>query len=173
MFERIGIPIFRVLYQKTLIMKKLILVACFALFVSASLSAQNYTTALGLGIDFGDGVTFVGPSVKHAFAEHHVGQAELGFEDGATAITALYQYHDQFENAGGLYWFAGGGASLFLIDGGDSLFSLRGTVGLDYKIPDVPLAFSFDWRPALALDSDVNDRFEAGAFGIGIRYVLN
>lgn len=153
-------------------MKRLALIAFFVLLLSITANAQNYTTALGLGIDFGDGVTYVGPSVKHAFAEHHVGQAELGFEDSATAITALYQYHDDFENAGGLNWFAGGGASLFLIDGGGSLFSLRGSVGLDYRIPNVPLAFSFDWRPALALDSDVADRFEAGAFGLGIRYVI-
>lgn len=154
-------------------MKKLVLAASFIVLFSLTANAQDYKTALGLGIDFGDGVTFVGPSVKHAFAEHHVGQAELGFEDGATAITALYQYHDNFENAGGLNWFAGGGASIFLVDGGDSFFALRGSVGLDYRIPDVPLAFSFDWRPALSLDSDVEDRFEAGAFGIGIRYVLN
>lgn len=154
-------------------MKKLILAVSFIVLLSVTASAQNYTTALGLGIDFGDGATYVGPSVKHVFAAHHVGQAELGFEDGATAITVLYQYHDALENAGGLNWFAGGGATIFLVDGGDSFFALRGSVGLDYRIPDVPLAFSFDWRPALFLDSNVGDRFEAGAFGLGIRYVLN
>lgn len=152
-------------------MKKFIITGIFACLLFINVKAQDYSTAIGLGIEFGDGATFVGPSVKHAFAEHHVGQAEIGFEDGATAITGLYQYHDSFEGADGLHWFGGGGATIWLIDGGDSLFFLRGTLGLDYKISGVPLAFSFDWRPALALDSDVDDRFDAGFFGLGIRYV--
>lgn len=154
-------------------MKKSILLVATVVLFTLSVNAQStYTTALGLGIDFGNGATFVGPSVKHFFSEHHAGQAEITFEDSVTALTALYQYHDGFEGASGLQWFGGGGMSLFLFDGG-SVFGLRGTLGLDYKINNVPLAFSFDWRPILALDSDVSDRFEAGVFGFGARYTFN
>lgn len=154
-------------------MKKSILFFAIALVFSVTMNAQStYTTALGLGIDFGNNATFVGPSVKHFFAENHAGQAEVTFENSVTAITALYQYHDGFNGADGLQWFAGGGTSIFLFDGGSS-FALRGTLGLDFKINNVPLAFSFDWRPALSLDSDVEDKFEAGAFGLGARYVFN
>lgn len=145
-----------------------LLVVCFAF----STQAQGYSTALGLGIDSGNGATFVGPSVKHFFTEHHAGQAEVTFETGVTAITALYQYHDAFEGANGLQWFAGGGATLFS-GSGDSLFALRGSLGLDFKIPGAPIALSFDWRPALALDGDVGNTFEAGAFGFGGRYTFN
>ncbi|RNC88571.1 MAG: hypothetical protein ED555_13120 [Allomuricauda sp.] len=132
----------------------------------------QYTTALGLGIDSGNGATFVGPSVKHFFSEHHAGQAEVTFESGVTAITALYEYHGQFEGADGLQWFAGPGVSIFS-GSGDSVFALRGILGLDYKITGAPISLALDWRPALALDSDVGNTFEAGIIGFGARYVFN
>lgn len=153
-------------------MKKLIFTGALVFFFALTVHAQGYTTALGLGIDSGNGATFVGPSVKHFFAENHAGQAEVTFETGVTAITALYQYHDGFSGAEGLQWLVGGGATLFS-GGGDSLFALRGSLGLDFKIPGAPIALSFDWRPALALDGDVGNTFEAGAFGFGGRYTFN
>ncbi|NKI31894.1 hypothetical protein [Croceivirga thetidis] len=153
-------------------MKKLILTSALVLFFAISMQSQVYSTALGLGIDSGNGATFVGPSVKHFFSENHAGQAEVTFETGVTAITALYQFHDEFDGANGLQWFAGGGATLFS-GSGDSLFALRGSLGLDFKIPGAPIALAFDWRPALALDGDAGNTFEAGAFGFGGRYVFN
>ncbi len=154
-------------------MKKSILLVAAVILFSVGVNAQStYTTALGLGIDSGNGATFVGPSVKHFFSEHHAGQAEVTFETGVTAITAIYQYHGQFEGADGLQWFAGGGATLFS-GSGDSVFALRGTLGLDFKIPGAPIALSFDWRPALALDSDTGNNFEAGIIGFGGRYTFN
>ncbi len=153
-----------------------ILIALFAILafgVFQSNAQSTYTTALGLGIDFGDNSTLVGPSVKHFFTENHVGQGEVTFGDDLTVITALYQYHGEFPNAAGLKWFAGGGVSIALYDGGSDFF-LRPTAGLDYKINNVPLAFSFDWRPSVFLgDNNGGDTFQAGRFGLGFRYTFN
>jgi hypothetical protein len=131
---------------------------------------SDYRTAAGLGLDFGSGFTFVGPSAKFFLAEEHAVQAEVMFEDGVTAITGLYQYHGAITGAEGLKWFAGAGPSILFFEGGDNEFALRPTVGLDYKINNVPLAFSFDWRPVVGL-GDLDN--EMGAFGLGFRYVIN
>lgn len=153
-------------------MKKLSVVAvalCF--FGTFALSAQsNYETALGLGIDFGDGQTLVGPSVKHFFADNHAGMAEVTFGDNVTFLSLMYQYHKAFPNAGNLQWFVGGGPSIAFFDG-DSDVLFRPVVGLDFKLGNVPLAFSFDWRPWIYF-GDTNDDFEAARFGLGFRYTF-
>jgi len=142
-----------------------------AVFCSNSVSSQsNYETALGLGIDFGDGQTLVGPSIKHFFATNHAGMGEVAFGDNVTFLTLMYQYHKEFPNAEGFQWFLGGGPSIAFFDG-DSDFLLRPVIGLDYKIGGVPLAFSFDWRPWIYL-GDSNDDFEAARFGLGFRYTF-
>jgi hypothetical protein len=153
-------------------MKKVIVVFA-ALCVMGTLvsSAQsNYETALGLGIDFGDGQTLVGPSVKHFFATNHAGMGEVAFGDNVTFLTLLYQYHKEFPNADGFQWFVGGGPSVAFFDGNSDVL-LRPVLGLDYKIGNVPLAFSFDWRPWIYF-GDNNDGFEAARFGLGFRYTF-
>lgn len=153
-------------------MNKLLIFAS-AVWLSATaitFAQSNYTTALGLGIDFGDGQTLVGPSVKHFFAENHAGMGEVAFGDNVTFLTLMYQYHKEFPNADGFQWFAGGGPSIAFFDG-DSDVLLRPVVGLDYKIANVPLAFSFDWRPWIYF-GDTNDDFEAARFGLAFRYTF-
>ena len=146
-------------------MKKLFLIAFTALGMGLYTSnAQLYDAAAGLGLDFGDGSTLVGFSGKYFFGEHHAVQGELLF--GSSAVNVLYAYHDGFPGAENLQWFAGGGLG-FLFGSGDSDVGLRPIVGLDYKINDVPLAFSFDWRPYISFD----EGSAAARFGLGIRYV--
>lgn len=153
--------------------KLLILTFVFTVFGIFGTQAQtDYSTALGLGIDFGNDQTLVGPSVKHFFTENHVGMGEVTFGDHLTAITLLYQYHSEFNGAQGLRWFAGAGPSIALYKGGSDFF-LRPSVGLDYKINNVPLSLSFDWRPSIYLGNSGGDTFEPGRFGLGFRYTLN
>jgi hypothetical protein len=154
-------------------MKKLvtITIALFALGLSQTNAQSDYSTAVGLGIDFGEGSTLVGPSGKFFFSEESALLGEIMFTSGATVITALYEYHGVINNAVGLQWFAGVGPSVGLFEGGGSAVALRPVVGLDYKINSVPLAFSFDWRPAIGISD--GGGFSAAAFGLGIRYVIN
>ncbi len=153
-------------------MKKLCLaIAAIAIMGSNHLLAQtDYNIAAGLGIDFFSGVTLVGPSGKFFLADEHAIQGEFMFETGVTAITAIYEYHGPISGADGLKWFTGLGPSVWILSNGiGTRVALRPTAGLDYKIKDVALAFSFDWRPFLGLGNLGN---EVGAFGIGIRYVI-
>ena len=153
-------------------MKKLLfLVAAVILGTNVSNAQSDYTFAAGLGLDLFSGVTLVGPSAKYFFAEEHAGQAELMFESGLTTLTALYEYHGDISGADGLQWFAGAGPSiLFFGEGIGTEIALRPIVGLDYKIDGVPLAFSFDWRPFIGLGDLLGN--EVGAFGIGVKYVI-
>lgn len=155
-------------------MKKILVVAfALTLFCTTATQAQTYKTALGLGIDFGDGATLVGPTIKHFFKENHAVEGDVLFGGRSTFIQAFYQYHQDFPNAKNLQWYLGGGPSLQLYSGGSS-FYLRPMAGLDYKINDVPLALSFDWRPLIYLgNNSFGSRFTAARFGLGFKYVLN
>ncbi|MET0635718.1 MAG: hypothetical protein ABWZ25_06800 [Chitinophagaceae bacterium] len=131
---------------------------------------SNYKTALGLTVDFGDGATEVGPSVKHFFAPNHAGQFEVLFGNHHTVIEAFYQYHKQIPNAEGLQWYLGIGPGVSLYDNGSN-FLLRPTGGLDYKISNVPLDFHFDWRPTIVFYDNDTD-FEPARFSLGFRYAF-
>lgn len=153
-------------------MKKTIIlcVSFITLAVSSTIAQSDYKIAAGLGLDLFSGATLVGPSAKFFLADEHAIQGEILFESGLTAITGLYEYHGAFSGADGLKWFAGGGPSILLFGNGiGSEIALRPVAGLDYKIDGVPLAFSFDWRPFIGLGDLGN---EVGAFGLGIRYVI-
>lgn len=138
--------------------------------LTESKAQSDYTIAAGLGIDFASGGTFIGPSAKFFLAEEHAIQGEFTFESGVSLLTALYEYNGDISGADGLNWFAGAGLSfVFISNGGGTEIAFRPVAGLEYKITDVPLAFSFDWRPFVGLGDLSN---EIGAFGLGIRYVI-
>ncbi len=151
-----------------------LVVMLFAGASSASAQSANgsdYQNAVGLGLDFGNGSTLVGPSFKHFFTENHAGLGELLFGNGFVAIQAYYQYHKEIEGAAGLRWFAGAGPGV-LFGNSTSIFKLSPMGGLDFKVSGAPLSFSFDWRPTLFMGEGDSD-FEAGRFGLGFRYAFN
>ncbi|WP_158824760.1 hypothetical protein [Mucilaginibacter lacusdianchii] len=134
-------------------------------------TGSSYGTGLGLGIDFGNGATLVGPSVKHFFDGNNAGQADLLFGGGATYLGAYYQYHAPISGAPGLKWYLGGGPQLGFGDG-ETAFYIRPMAGLDYKFtPDVPISLTFDWRPSWYI-GDYGNNFEAGRFGLGFRFTF-
>lgn len=153
-------------------MRKLltIVLATVAFGIMNSNAQTSYTAAVGLGLDFGDGATLVGPSGKYFFTEEHAGQAELLFGNSVTFIQLMYEYHGEFAGAEGLRWYAGGGPS-FGFTSGDSAIGLRPLVGLDFKIDNAPLAFSFDWRPSIFFED--GSSFEPARFGMGFRYAFD
>jgi hypothetical protein len=152
-------------------MKKLFLLAVTAVLLStASTFAQSsYKTALGLGIDFGDGSTLVGPSIKHFFSPNDALQGDLLFGADATWIGGNYLYHQSFKEAKELKWYIGVGPQVALYEGGSTWY-LRPAAGLDYKVKSAPISLVFDWRPMVRL-SDGSD-FLAARFGLGFRYTF-
>lgn len=173
-------------------MKKLfsVVVLAVALQLVASHKAvaqkgTDYSTAIGMKLDLGsDYGTFVGIGGKHFFDTHNAGEAELLFGNGTTMINLAYLYHAEIPNAAGLKWYAGAGPGIaiskrsyhydyygyYYSSGGGTDIILRPTLGLDYKINNVPLNFSFDWRPAFVVTHGTS--FNAARFGLGFRYAL-
>ena len=144
----------------------------FMLVILANLDTHaqaNYKSSVGLGIDFGSGITLVGPSYKYFASPKFAIHPELLFGNGNTGISGMFQYHGSFPNANGLTWIAGGGTTILLAKG-SSTFYLRGSTGLDYKLNNTPLALNFEWRPSFSLSQ--GGEFEPGRFGLGIRYVI-
>ena len=163
-------------------MKKLItILSCAALFACTmtTVKAQNYKTSLGLGLDFGDGSTLAGPSIRHHFSRNGALQGEVLFGGNTTVIQGFLQYNDKVKGAPGLDWYIGGGPKVQIYDRNRYFFNDNYTaiylvpmVGLDYKIKGAPLALAFDWRPSIYVGDNPFLGTEAGRFGIGFRFVF-
>lgn len=151
-------------------MKKLFTMAVAAIVSITAVKAQSYKTGVGLALDAGDGVTLVGPTLKHFFNPNGAVEVDLAFGNHVTELAAYYQYHGAIANAGGLKWYVGGGPALFF-GGGTTVTALRPMVGLDFRVPKSPIALYLDWRPGLYLYSG-NSEFVGGKFGLGARFVL-
>ena len=141
-------------------------------FATTATFAQNstgttYKNAIGLRIDLGEGTTGFGPNYKHNLGKNQaIDAALLFFEGDVVALGAEYQYVAPIQNAAGLQWYAGIGPQL-LFQKGSTPVGLRPVAGLEYKIPNVPLNFGFDWRPLFLLTPDTD--VTAGRFGLSLR----
>ena len=150
-------------------MKKFVLsfVLIFALVNLVSGQSKS-NGSLGLGLDLGNGFTFVGPSYRSYFSENVVGQGEILFGGGLTLMNAFYQVRGSFPTAKKIKWYAGGGPTL-VMGGGGTEFLLRLMAGIEANLPETPLSVTFDWRPALSLKGA---GFEPAFFGIGFRFKI-
>jgi hypothetical protein len=147
----------------------------------------SYKNAMGMRLEFGSNYgTLVGVSGKHFFDEHSAGEFQALFGKRLTMLGAEYQYHGDIQNAAGLRWIAGAGAGVAFTkkssyydyywghtyaSGGATDFFLRPVMGMDYKVKDVPLNLTFDWRPVFSVTHGTD--FEAARFGVGLRFALN
>ncbi|RYE33839.1 MAG: hypothetical protein EOP42_07995 [Sphingobacteriaceae bacterium] len=147
----------------------LITVLAFCFATSRTFSQSSYKTAVGLGIDVGDGSTIVGPSIKHFFNEHSAFEAEVLFGNHYATVGAYYQYNRSFKEAKELKWYLGIGPDI-LINNRGAAFALRPMAGLDYKIKTLPLSLTFDWRPYFFIDEGVY--IATARFGLGVRYAF-
>lgn len=153
--------------------KKVLITITFILFAYQYLQAQSgkgsYGNAVGLGIDFGTGATGAGIGFKHFFNDQDAVEAGLIFFNNTPALGMYYQYNGDIENAGGLKWYVGMGPQFFFGKRTTDI-AARAMVGLDFKIPEVPLDFAFDWRPYFRFNNGTE--FIAARFGLGIRFAF-
>ncbi|MBX3257220.1 MAG: hypothetical protein KF862_24010 [Chitinophagaceae bacterium] len=96
----------------------------------------------------------------------------------ALSVSATYQHHFEIP-VKGLRWFIGGGLAAY------NAFSKRNeyegfgfgfypTGGADWKVPNVPLNLTVDYRPTIivARPNELGDGFEPRNFGIAVRYTI-
>ena len=168
-------------------MKKVLLPLLIAsismLCIHESNAQSRYRTALGLGVDLGDGPTLVGPQIKHFFDGTNAGNAQVLFGDDVTVLGVDYSYNQPIAGANGLSWYVGVGPQLAFIDrgrwwfdgdddwdGNETFFALRPAAGLEFKIPSAPFAFHFDWKPWWNLSN--YSHFEPARFTLGFKFTL-
>lgn len=162
-------------------MKKVFIPILTFLFLSIAamqqVNAQTpYRTAIGLGIDLGDGETLFGPQIKHSFGGNNAGNAQVLFGDNITVIGADYSYNEHISGTDGLSWYVGFGPQIAFVDHGDwdddnsTYFAIRPAVGLEFRIPSTPLAMHFDWKPWWNLTN--NSHFEPSRFSLGFKFAL-
>ncbi|MES2800625.1 MAG: hypothetical protein V4638_11455 [Bacteroidota bacterium] len=145
----------------------------FALFLvlGTGLNAQlNYKTAIGLRGGETSGLT-----IKQGIGGASAIEGIIGFQGHGLSLTVLYEKY-QGTGLAGLNWYFGGGAhatffkyyysrkhyfrddhyhSNYYYDGGFGI-GLDGVIGLEYKIPKAPIAFSLDLKPYVEINSHGN-----------------
>jgi len=138
-------------------MKKIVLVFVFALSALA-LSAQGYTTGVGVRAGFLSGV-----SVKHFMSRPDALEGVVLMHNRGVMIAGLYQRHTNAFDAPGLFWYYGAGAHLGFYErrwspwfddderGSFSTLGAMGVVGLEYKIEEIPVTIGVDITPAFNL----------------------
>jgi hypothetical protein len=162
-----------ILSQKK-IMRKVVLAAAIILLTvaaqaqSKSANSSSYTTALGVKVWDGGGISF-----KHFFSANKAGELIGYFWRNGARFTGLYEIHGDFNGADGLKWYIGPGAHVGVYGSqyGDGAFvGIDGVLGLDYKFNGAPINVSIDWQPSFEFGD--NRGFYGSWGGLGIRYTF-
>lgn len=129
-------------------------------------AAQAYKMGLGVRFSTDDAIVNNAVSFKYFFTSSFSGEALFSFGD-PLALGFLFAKHKPI-GADHFTFFYGGGFYL----GASSAYrvGLQGVTGLDYKIPDIPLNLSLDWKPELNLAKEFT--FEPAALGISARFTF-
>lgn len=151
---------------------------CLSAFVAGlaytpQLKAQyksEYRTAIGLRAGGTSGLTF-----KHFSTPHRAFEGILSFWNRGFGLTGLIEKHSHTGAPGLKVYYGAGGHVAFYdrngyyrdydwyyhdYDDGVSL-GVDGIVGLEYKIPPIPIAFSIDLKPMIDIHS-------SGLVGFGL-----
>lgn len=171
-------------------MKKVILtlfISASCLLISKRSQAQNsqaqgspdYKTAVGLKFGaFEDGI-----SIKYFPSSDVSYEGIIGFRSHGVVFTGLYELNQEAFNVSRLKFYYGFGAHIGAVGKGDYgrfgndeyynsshiLLGADGTIGLEYTLPDAPIAFSLDLNPRVELASGP---FFDIAPGLGIKYTF-
>ena len=151
------------------------LVIVSVLFITSAVQAQSkstnstsYTTALGVKVWDGGGI-----SLKHFFNSQNAGELIGYFWRNGVRITGLFEIHGDINGAAGLKWYIGPGAHIGFYNSkyDDGAFAgIDGVLGLDYKFNGAPINISLDWQPSFEFGDGRG--FYGGWGGLGVRYTF-
>lgn len=132
-----------------------------ALMVATSVCAQEYNWAVGVR-----GGVLSGLTIKKNLGENAI-EAGISAYDKFVNVDATYQWQQPVITEG-FHLYYGGGAYLGLATQYLGL-GAEGVVGLEFQVPNVPLALSLDYRPTFNIlggfgySNFIN-------FGFGVKY---
>jgi hypothetical protein len=138
-------------------------------------SAQDYVSGIGLRGGFASGITF-----KHFYAQGRAFEVIAQQRFRGFGLTGLLEWQQAIPNSTpGLDWFYGVGGHIGGYDsrypgvgeGGDVLLiGVDAIIGLEYSIPDFPIALSVDWKPRFSLIG--SSRFVGDGGALSLRYTF-
>jgi hypothetical protein len=157
-------------------MKKLLLLsltAGFLLIAKTDAIAQSYENAIGIRLGPYNGINY-----KTFLNSNKALDFNLSFRNNNDFdrffFTGLYEVHNPINDAPGLNWYYGGGASIGSYKrrdfDGEVFFSADGVIGLDYKFNGAPINLALDWRPRLEITP--NSGLSSNDLGLAIRFTF-
>ncbi|MFW5758926.1 MAG: hypothetical protein ACOCUQ_02035 [Bacteroidota bacterium] len=158
-------------------MKKLrFVLAILLLFVAMPLSAQDYSTSIGVRGGFLSGV-----SGKFFIDNEDAIEVVGALHYNGLLISGIFQRHANAFDAPGLNWYYGGGVHLGFYQrrytpwdndetGNVSILGINGVLGLEYKIEEIPFTVGIDITPAFNLIGHTGYWMSGG---LTLRYILN
>jgi hypothetical protein len=158
----------------------LLLTSVFLLFITTKLNAQDYKWAAGL--KFGGYEN--GISGKYFMQSNVALEGILGFRNHGVVMTGLYEIHQPAFSVDKLKFYYGFGAHLGSVgsgpyrrfNGDDRIYTdarlllgADGVLGLEFVIPQSPIAVSLDLNPRVEL---ATGPFFDIAPGLGVKYTF-
>ncbi|QES89717.1 hypothetical protein [Rhizosphaericola mali] len=152
-------------------MKYFILSVAVLFFAHYSQAQSTYHQALGARFIGGTTISY-----KNYISDNNL-EFQGSFWKHGFRFAGLYEFNYAIEGVDGLNFILGPGAHLGFWnkeykdkkDAGTE-FGIDGIIGLDYKIPSVPINLSVDWQPSIVLAGGSD--FTPNMGGIGIRYTF-
>jgi len=157
-----------------------LLIAFACLFFATKSNAQDYTVAAGL--KFGGYEN--GISGKYFMNKDISLEGVIGFRQHGVVFSGLYEINQEAFNVPALKFYYGFGAHIGSIgqgsyrtfdgeyhyyDSAQVLLGVDGVVGLEYIIPQSPIAVSLDLNPRIEL---ISGPFVDLAPGLGVKYIF-
>jgi hypothetical protein len=135
------------------------------ILISSSASAQ-YKTAIGVRFSSRAALVNNSVSLKYFFTDKTAVEGLITFND-PFALGLLIEQHKPLTTEHFTYFYGGG---IYAGFSGPRRGGLQGIIGLDYKIPVIPLDFSIDWKPELTVTKEFS--FEPQALGVSARFTF-
>ena len=144
-------------------MKKLLTLITAVILTTSVASGQE------LGVRFGDAtggnVAVDGVFSLGSWSRMH---GDVSFGGSGVGIDLLWDFVYQPLGGEAFNWYAGIGP--FAWFGDPFQLGIVGELGLEYRFNNLPISLSADWRPSFRIID--NTDFNAGGFGLNIRYVF-
>ena len=149
--------------------KSFILILLTTVLIKAN--AQNYKMALGIRFSNDDAIVNNSISFKYFVSDHWAVESLFSLSR-PMALGLLAEKHKQILSKRFNYFFGAGAYASFgkTKTGEERYAGLQGILGLDYKLPVLPINFSIDLKPEINLIRDLS--FEPAAIGFSARFVF-
>lgn len=135
------------------------------LFINSA-RAQDYKAAVGIRFSSKAALVNHSVSLKYFFTEKTAVEGLITFND-PFALGLLVEQHKPLVTNNFKYFY---GAGFYGAFSGSRRAGLQGVIGLDYKLPMIPLNFCIDWKPELTFTKEFS--FEPQTLGLSARFTF-